>query len=191
MLDLKDERLADTVGLFVQLDRADKGIACLDQNAPPDRRAKLISRLGIQLHDAGHHQSAIEVFKRLLASSPNQPDAPEIQKAIVRSYEGVRRRDRVREEVQLLAERYRPGSAWWQANQAKPQVLRTGIEVSEEAMRNLATEDHQEAQTTKRLATFRLARDGYRDSVEAFSSSSEPQWNYDYAFNLLVHYTEL
>src|SRR5260370_37286838 len=141
MLDLKDERLADTVGLFVQLDRADKGIAYLEQNAPPDRRAKLITRLGIQLHDAGHHQSAIEVFKRLLASSPSQPDAPEIQKAIVRSYEGVRRRDRVREEVQLLAERYRPGSAWWQANQANQQVLRDGFAVSGDRIANPTPED--------------------------------------------------
>ena len=191
ILDLKNEALADTVGLFVQLDRADQGIAYLEQNAPPDRRAKLITRLGIQLHDAGHHQSAIEVFKRLLASSPNQPDAPEIQKAIVRSYEGVRRRDRVREEVQLLAERYRPGSAWWQANQAKPQVLRTGFEVSEEAMRNLATEYHQEAQKTKSLATFRLARDVYSDYVEAFGSSTDPKWISDYVFNLRFYYAEL
>jgi tetratricopeptide (TPR) repeat protein len=191
ILDLKNEALADTVGLFVQLDRADQAIAYLDQNAPPERRTKLITRLGIQLHDAGHHQSAIEVFKRLLASSPNQPDAPEIQKAIVRGYEGLRRRDQVREEVQLLAERYRPGSAWWQANQAKPQVLKTGFEVSEEAMRNLATEYHQEAQKTKSLATFRLARDVYRDYVEAFGSSSDPKWISDYAFNLRFYYAEL
>ncbi len=191
ILDLKNEALGDTVGLFVQLGRADQAIAYLEQNAPPDRRTKLITRLGIQLRDAGHHQSAIEVFKRLLASSPNQPDAPEIQQAIVRSYEGLRRRDRVLEEVQLLAERYRPGGAWWQANQAKPQVLRTGFEVSEEAMRNLATEYHQEAQKTKSLATFRLTRDVYRDYVEAFGSSPDPKWISDYAFNLRFYYAEL
>lgn len=191
ILDLKNEALADMVGLFVQLDRADQAIAYFEQNAPPDRRAKLIIRLGTQLHDAGQHQRAIEVFKRVLASAPDQPDAPEIQQAIIKSYEGLRRRDRVREEVQFLAERYRPGSAWWQANQAKPQVLRTGFEVSEEALRSLATEYHQEAQKTKSLATFRLARDVYRHYVEAFGSSSDPKWISDSAFNMRFYYAEL
>jgi len=191
ILDLKNEALADAVNLFVQLDQADQGLAYFEKNAPPERRVKLILRMGQQLHEAGRHQKAIEVFKRLLAASPDDPEAPEIQQSIVKSYEGLRQRDQVREEVRLLGERYQPGGAWWRANQSKPQVVRAGFDASEEALRTLATEYHQEAQKTKSLATFRLARDVYREYAKAFGSSPDPQWVSDYAFNMRFYYAEL
>jgi len=191
ILDIKNEALADAVNLFVQLGQADQGLAYFESHAPPERRVKLIARLGQQLYDAGHHHSAIEVYKRVLAASPDDPQAPEIQNAIVKSYEGLRQRDRVRQEVQLLAERYRPGSAWWRANQSKPPVLRAAFDASEETLRTLATEYHQEAQKTRSLATFRLARDVYRDYGKAFGSGPDPQWISDYAFNMRFYYAEL
>ena len=72
-----------------------------------------------------------------------------------------------------MAELYRPGSAWWKANESKKEVLRNGFNVAEEAMRTVVTEYHQEAQKTKQAVTYRLAGDIYKQYVDGFASGTK------------------
>ncbi len=191
MTDLKNEALNDMVVMFVQLNRSDDGIAYFKQHAGKKRQTTLIAKMSYQLVDAGHFENAIKSFRYLIEQNPMAEAAPDYQQAIIRSYEGRRQRDQVKLEVKRLAELYRPGSAWWNANASKQEVLRNGFNVAEEAMRTVVTDYHQEAQKTKQVETYRLARDIYKQYVDAFASSQDENFVSDFAFNLRFYYAEI
>lgn len=189
--DLKNEALQDSVRMFVQLNRADDAIAYYQAKAGKKKQTSLIGKLAYSLAEAGHHDNAIKSFRYLLNDNPNSESAPEFQQAVIRSYEGLRQRDNVKAEVKKLAELYRPGSSWWEANKSKKDVLRAGFNVAEEAMRTTVTDYHNEAQKTKQVATYRLARDIYKQYVDGFASAEDEQFVSDHAFNLKFYYAEI
>lgn len=191
MTDLKNEALNDMVLMFVQLNRPDDAMAYFKAHAGKKKVTTLATRLAYQMADAGHHDSAIKTFRTLLAENPNTEAAPDFQQAIIKSFEGLRKREEVKAEVRKLAELYRPGSSWWAANSSRKEVLRNGFNVAEEAMRTVVTDYHQEAQKTKSVETYRLARDIYKQYVDAFASGSDENFISDYAFNLRFFYAEI
>ena len=93
--------------------------------------------------------------------------------------------------MKKMVDLYRPGGTWWQANTGNKSVLRNAFNVTEEAMRVMVTEYHQEAQKTREVATYQLARDIYKEYVDAFASSSDPDFVSDSAFNLRFFYAEI
>ena len=191
MADLKNEALNDLIVVYVHLNRGQEAVAYFEQHASPERQGKLIGKLAYALADVGHHDSAIKIFRYLLEKDPMRPEAPEFQQAVVRSFDKLFQRGQVKTEIRRLAELYSPGSDWWRANEREQGVLRNAFEVSEEAMRTLVTDYHQEAQKTKQVETYRLARDIYKQYVDAFASSSDPRFVSDYAFNLRFYYAEI
>jgi cellulose synthase operon protein C len=189
--DLKNEAMQDSIRMFVELNRADDAIAYFKAHAGKKKATTLTSRLADGLANAGHHENAIKSYRYLLTDNPVSESAPDFQQSIIKSYEGLRQRDNVKAEVKKLAELYRPGSSWWKANESKKDVLRNGFNVAEEAMRSTVTEYHQEAQKTKQVDTYRLARDIYKQYVEAFASNDDEQFVSDQAFNLKFYYAEI
>lgn len=189
--DLKNEALNDSVLMFVQLNRADDAIAYYKAHAGKKKQITLTTRLAFQLADAGHHDNAIKTFRLMLNDNPVAESAPDFQQAIIKSFEGLRQRDNVKAETKKMAELYRPGSSWWKANDSKKEVLRNGFSVAEEAMRTTVTEYHQEAQKTKQVETYRLARDIYKQYIDAFATSADENFISDQAFNLKFFYAEI
>lgn len=189
--DQKNEALQDSVLMFVQLNRADDAMAYYKVHAGKKKAISLTTKLGFQLADAGHHDNAIKTFRYLLAENPMGEGAPDFTQAIIKSYEGLRQRDNVKAETKKMAELYRPGSQWWKANEAKKDVLRNGFNVAEEATRQIVTEYHQEAQKTKQVETYKLARDIYKQYIDAFASSADENFVSDYAFNMKFFYAEI
>lgn len=191
MVDLRNEALKDLVVVYTRLDQADAGRAYFEAHAPPEKQAHLIARLADGVAEAGHYDEAIKTYRTLIARAPMGPSAPDYQQAIVHAFEGLRQRGEVKKEIQRLAQLYKPGSAWWRANAKNEEVLRSAFDVSEEAMRQVVTEYHQEAQKTQQVETYKLARDIYREYLDAFASSSDPRWISDQAFNLRFYYAEI
>ncbi|KFE69937.1 tetratricopeptide repeat protein [Hyalangium minutum] len=189
--DLKTEALNDLTVFYVQLDLPKDAIAYFKAKAPEKRQARLIAKTAVGLADAGHFDSGIYMFRWLIDDKPMGPSAPEFQQAIVRSYEGLRQRTQVRAEMKKMVDLYRPGGTWWEANTGNKSVLRNAFNVTEEAMRVMVTEYHQEAQKTREVATYQLARDIYKEYVDAFASSSDPDFVSDSAFNLRFFYAEI
>jgi TolA-binding protein len=189
--DLKTEALNDVIVFYVKLDKAADGIAYFKKKAPEKRRTRLISKLAAGLVEAGLYDSAIETYRTLIQDEPMGPGAPEYQQAIVRSYEGLRQRQQVRSEMKRMVELYRPGAQWWEANAGNSPVLRNAFSVTEEAMRVMVTDYHQEAQKTRQVETYRLARDIYKQYVDAFASSDDPEFVADAAFNMRFFYAEI
>ncbi len=191
MTDLKTEALNDSVTMFVQLNRADDAIAYFKAKAGKKMQLKLITRMGYALYDAGHHENSIKTFRLLLSDNPVAEAAPDFTQQIIKGYEGLRQRDNVKAETKKMAELYRPGSAWWKANESKKEVLRNGFNVAEEGMRTVVTEYHQEAQKTKQAVTYRLAGDIYKQYVDAFATGDDEAFISDYAFNMKFYYAEI
>jgi len=189
--DLKTEALNDLTVFYVQLDQPKEAIAYFKAKAPKKRQSRLMSKTAVGLADAGHFDSAIFMFRSLIDDEPMGPNAPEFQQAIVRSYEGLRQRTQVRAEMKRMVDLYSPGKSWWQNNNGNTSVLRNAFNVTEEAMRVMVTEYHQEAQKTRQVETYRLARDIYKQYVDAFASSADPDFVSDSAFNLRFFYAEI
>ncbi|MBN1210199.1 MAG: tetratricopeptide repeat protein [Myxococcaceae bacterium] len=189
--DLKTEALNDLTIFYVQLDQPKEAVAYFKLKAPVKRQQRLIAKTAVGLADAGHFDSAIHLFRALIEDAPMGPSAPEFQQAIVRAYEGLRQRKQVRAEMARMVELYRPGGTWWQANAGDTPVLRNAFNVTEEAMRVMVTEYHQEAQKTRQVETYRLARDIYKQYVDAFAASEDPSFVSDSAFNLRFFYAEI
>ncbi len=186
---LKIEALRDLIRCYTALDSttqgiADEAITYYKKNTGKDNARSHIARLGASLKDAGRHESSIRVYRSLINDEPFDPRCPEYQTSIVGSYEGLRQRDRVGQEVRRLVELYRPGSDWAKANAANKAALAIAYEITEEHMRNLVVEYHQEAQRTKEVATYRLARDIYKEYLDAFADS-------EFAYSLRYYYAEI
>jgi cellulose synthase operon protein C len=189
--DLKSEALQDMVRVFAQLNQSAEAVAYFRERTALPKRAALMARLGFQLIDAGHFENAIVALRAALSESPTAAPAPEYQQAIVRAYEGLRKRDEVKQAVAQMAEYYRPDSAWWKANAENKTVLRNGFQVAEEVMRKTVTDYHQEAIQTKQRSVYLLAKDIYRQYVDGFASNKDEAFVSDQAFNLKFYYAEI
>ena len=181
---LKSEALNDIILPFVQLGATDDAIAYFEQNASKRKAHHLTQKLADNLEQAGKHDGAIKVYRDLIAKDPNDIDAPQYQQSIVNAYEQLRQRDHVRTEMKALVDNYGPKSKWAELNKNNKSAMAAAYEATEGAMRKMVTEYHQEAQRTKDVATYRLARDIYKEYVENFGDS-------EYAFNLRFYYAEI
>ncbi|AKQ66664.1 TPR domain protein, putative component of TonB system [Myxococcus hansupus] len=189
--DLRTEALNDLTVFYVQLDQPKQAIAYFKEKAPEQRVGRLLAKTAAGLVDAGHFDSAILTYRTLVDDAPMGANAPEYQQAIVRAHEGLRQRQTVRKEMKRMVDLYSPGGEWWKANEDKTTVLRNAFNVTEEAMRVMVTEYHQEAQKTRQVETYRLARDIYKQYVDAFASNANPDFVADSAFNLRFFYAEI
>lgn len=190
-VNLRTEAMNDSVRFFVQLNVPDEAQAYYRERADDTRRPRLLQAFAAGLAEAGYDPSAIAVYRSLLREAPMSPAAPMAQQGIVRSLERLRQRDAVREELLRLARNYGPSSPWWEANAGDDAVLKQAFQVTEEALRTMVTEYHREAQKTKEVDTYRIARDIYATYVEQFASSDDPEQVSDHAFNLRFYYAEI
>lgn len=169
--DQRREALGDLVLGFARLDAIDEAMRYFEAEASESEARHLIARLAGLLLDAGHPKSARRAYGWLIATAPDDPRGPEYQRAIVDAFESERERGRVQEELRRLALDYGPRSDWAKANAGDAAALARAYEITEAAMRALVTDYHQEAQRTKSVETYRLARDIYRDYLDHFGGS--------------------
>ena len=181
---LKWEALRDMVLTWSQLGEVQKANTYYKSVTSRERSRDYVSRLAAKYFGDKRSDLAIDTYALLIDEDPNDPRAPEYQSNIVRSYEDLRERDKVVEQMQVLVANYKPGSAWAVANQSNKAAIASAYELTEGAMRELVTDYHQEAQKTKEVKTYRLAAGIYKDYLDSFHDS-------DYAYNLRFYYAEI
>lgn len=181
---LKWEALRDMVLSWQKLEAVAEAHDYYNRVTSRDRARGYFARLASSYFGAGDHNHAISAFNMLIDEDPNDARNPEYQSNIVRSYEGMRMRDKVLDQMKVLVANYKPGSAWAVANKSNEGALRNAYELTEGAMRELVTDYHQEAQKTKEVKTYRLAASIYKDYLDSFDDS-------DHAYNLRFYYAEI
>jgi tetratricopeptide (TPR) repeat protein len=183
-IQLKNEALNDVVTPFVQVEATDEAISYFEAQTTKKKAHTLTKKLADNMEGAGKHEAAIKVYRTLIAKDPNDTDAPVYQQSIVSAYEQLRRRDLVAKEMHVLVDTYGPKSQWAQINKDNKSAMSAAYEATEGAMRKMVTEYHQEAQRTKDVATYKLARDIYKQYVDNFGDS-------EYSYNLRFYYAEI
>ena len=109
--------------------------------------------------------------------------APALQARIVSAYSKLNKKELVRQEVERLVDLYRPNTPWYKAQERKKDTLALeyAYDLTESHLRDLVTEYHRDAQKRKNIETYELARDIYRNYLEAFrDSESAYQMNFFY-----------
>ncbi|WP_373048450.1 tol-pal system YbgF family protein [Vulgatibacter sp.] len=181
---LKWEALRDMVLTWSQLGEVQKANIYYKSVTSREKARDYMSRLAGKYFGDKRSDLAIDTYALLIDEEPNDPRAPEYQSNIVRSYEDMRERDKVVEQMKVLVGNYKPGSAWAVANANNKAAIASAYDLTEGAMRELVTDYHQEAQKTKEVKTYRLAAGIYKDYLDSFADS-------DYAYNLRYYYAEI
>ncbi len=183
-IQLKNEALGDMILSWSQLNAVDQARDYYAQHASRKKTHHLMARLGNVYFDAGKWDPAIRTYRMIISEDPTDPEDPAYQANIVKAYEGQRMRDQVRVELKKLVQVYGPKSDWAQANSRNKSALASAYDLTEGSMRELVTDYHQEAQKTKSVATYRLARDIYKEYLDNFPESEN-------ASNLRFYYAEI
>jgi tetratricopeptide (TPR) repeat protein len=181
---LKNEAMNDMILSFVALNQVDEAQKYYLQHASRKKAHRLMAKLGNTYFDAGKWDPSVRTYKIIIEDDPNDAENPSYQANIVKAYEGQRLRQNVREELKRLVDVYKPGTAWAQANSLNKVALANAYDLSESSMRELVTDYHAEAQKTKEVRTYRLARDIYKEYLENFPESEN-------AYSLRFYYAEI
>ncbi len=183
-IQLKNEALNDMILTWSRLNAVDQAHDYYAQHCSARKTHHLMARLANVYFDAGNWDPAIKSYRMIIQEDPNDPNDPAYQANIVKAYDGQRMRDKVRVELKTLVDVYKPGSDWAQANSRNKAALASAYDLTEGSMRELVTDYHSEAQKTKSVATYRLARDIYKEYLDNFPNS-------DQAYNLRFYYAEI
>lgn len=183
-IQLRNEAFNDMVLVWQKLEMVEEAHEYYQRKVNRSEARRLFARLAHKYFSDGDHALAIRSYRLLIDGDANDPLNPGYQKNIVESYEGLRERDKVLAEMRVLVDNYKPGSAWAIANKDNENALRSAYDITEEAMRNLVTDYHREAQRTKEVQTYRLAAQIYKDYLDSFSDS-------EHAYNLRFYYAEI
>ena len=182
-IQLKNEALKDIVLAYAQIDAIDSATAYFKEKAG-DRALDYVNKLAATYFDSGKFDQAIRVYKQLETEAPNHVRAPAWQQKILLAYDKLNKRDKVVLEMKRLVADYGPNSAWAKANAEQKGALAEAADLAESALRELVQDYHQEAIKTKSVATYKLARDIYRQYLETFPES-------DSAYSMRFYYAEI
>ncbi len=182
-IQLKSEALKDIVLAYAQIDAIDTASAYLHEKGG-DKALDYINKLAATYFETGKFDQAIRVYQNLEAEAPVHLRAPAWQQKILLAYDKLNTRDRVLQEMKRLVADYGPNSAWAKANAEARGAVAEANDLAESALRELVQDYHQEATRTRSVATYKLARDFYRQYLETFPASET-------AYPMRFYYSEI
>jgi TolA-binding protein len=182
-IQLRSEALKDIVLAFAQIDAIDSATAYLREKGG-DRQLDYVNKLAATYFDSGKFDQAIRVYRMLENEAPSHVRAPAWQQKILLAYDKLNKRTNIIAEMKRLVADYGPNSAWAKANAGQKGALAEANELAESALRELVQDYHQEAIKTKSVATYKLARDIYKQYLMTFPDSET-------AYSMRFYYAEI
>jgi TolA-binding protein len=182
-IQLKAEALKDIVLAYAQIDAIDSASVYLKEKGG-DKSLDYINKLAATYFETGKFDQAIRVYKNLEAEAPTHVRAPAWQQKILLAYDKLNKRDKVVQEMKRLVADYGPNSPWARANAEQKGAIAEANDLAESALRELVQDYHQEAIKTKSVATYRLARDIYRQYLETFPEAET-------SYSMRFYYSEI
>ena len=170
-IQLVDEALSDMVRTYSHLDAVDDAFEYYEAQVGKEKSYKYLQKLAALYNTEGKDELEIQTYRELNGRFPYAPDAPSNQSAIMNAFARMEKRDKVRKEVRRLVDLYSPNGTWATKNAGNQTVLTEAFEQVEEQLAGLVTEQHKEAQDTKLSATYKLARDIYKEYLDKFTKT--------------------
>src|SRR5262249_14688955 len=155
---------------YARIDVVDPAVIYLSEKGG-EHAIEAIDRLAATYFEDGKFEQSIRVYRLLQQRAPGHLRAPAWPQKILLSYHKLHHRDQVLAEMKRLVADYGPKSAWAAANAEQKGAVGEAGEMAESALRELVQDYHQEAIKTKSAATYRLARDIYRQYLDTFPHS--------------------
>jgi tetratricopeptide (TPR) repeat protein len=188
---LRQEALKDMLLAFSQMDAIDEAKEYYAKKVERDELGTLLSRLAALYEDQGKYDLAVKTYKLVNGEWPYAARAPQNQAAIIQAFAAMQKREKVREEAKRLVTLYKPGGQWAQQNATNKLALSEAYDLTERSLRELTLEFHAEAQKVGKDGdkasaekSYALARDLYREYLEAFSESEN-------AYKMRFNYAEI
>ena len=169
-IQLKTEALKDIVLSYARIDSVEPAEAYLKEKGG-EHSTDYVNRLASTYFETGKLELAIRVYKRLIVQNPSNVRAPAWQEKVLVANDKLGRRDQVVLELKRLVSDFGPKSKWAAANAGQKGALAEANELAESALRELVRDYHQEAIKTRNVATYKLARDIYREYLDTFPGS--------------------
>ncbi|HKU38482.1 MAG TPA: tetratricopeptide repeat protein, partial [Polyangiales bacterium] len=182
VLELQDEALEYLIQVFTEDERntAADLHRFLSGIGGEKYAGKVLRRLSRAFFDQGRFPRAIEAYRMLLESTPEDPNAPQFQRQIAAAYAALDDTKHTVLALTELAANYGPNSSWAQ-KQADPDAVKRAYEAAERAVRTQAMRYHERAQKEKGSPDFGPAAELYRVHVQYFADSP---YSYDVTFYL-------
>lgn len=168
---LMEEALADMVRTYSHLDAVDNAVAFYWDQVGKEVAYKYLRKLAEMYNAEGKYELEIAMYERLNHEYPYHPRAPSNHTATVNAYAQLGDSGAVRREVRRLIDLYSPNGLWARRNAGDQEVLSQAFEDVEQQLATLVTEKHREAQATKLVETYQLARDIYAEYLSKFENS--------------------
>jgi len=141
---------------------------------------RVLRRLSRAFFDQARYARAIEAYRMLLVSEPDDLNAPQYQRQIATAYAALEDADNTVAALDELAKNYGASSSWAK-KQVEPDAVTRAEQASERAVRLQAMRYHERAQKEHQTKDFEHAAALYRVHVDHFQSSPS---SYDVMFYL-------
>jgi TolA-binding protein len=188
LLELQDEALEYLIQVFTEDERntAADVHRFLTGIGGEQYAGKILRRLSRTYFDQARYPRAVEAYRMLLASEPDDPNAPQYLRQIASAYAALEDADNTLATLTELAKNYGANSAWAK-KQADPEVVTRSDQASERAVRLQAMRYHERAQKEHQTADFEHAAALYRVHVEAYPTAPTSYEVMFYLAEILFH----
>ena len=151
--------------------------------------ARMLKRIGdIYQNDYGNLNEASSAYDTILTVFPNDIEAPDIEKKLIRCYLAMGDKDKVNEEKLKAFERYNDKSAWVAAQaDSNAGRVKEATQLAEKSLREVIREDLIQASTTKQKQDYLETIDLCNKYVEYYPNTTETRRiNYNLAVILTL-----
>ncbi|HOX45852.1 MAG TPA: tetratricopeptide repeat protein [Myxococcota bacterium] len=122
----------------------------------------------------------VKAVREAIERYPLHADNPKLMAAMIDSYGRLHLQDEATAAQEEMVKRFGPGSAWWQANQDKPEVIGEADQLAQDALYRAAVFHHLQAQKLsaeeqpeEKRRQYAMAADGYRGFLERFPQARD------------------
>jgi TolA-binding protein len=147
---------------------------------------RVLRRLSRAFFDQARYARAVEAYRMLLVSEPDEANAPQYQRQIATAYAALEDADNTIAALDELAKNYGPTSSWAK-KQVEPDAVARAERASERAVRLQAMRYHERAQKEHQTKDFEHAAALYRIHVDHFHSSPSSYETMFYLAEILFH----
>ena len=172
-LGLKQEAIEYMAVAFTQVGVAEAADRYFSQPGRGQYRTVVVQRVAESLRDQGDFSRAVQAYKDLIQTSPNDTFALHAQREIIDIYQNrVLEADSAQAARLVLVERFAPGSAWANAN---PNQAADAQKAREDALRQSGQFLLNRAQTRRDRAASQQAATLYERYLSEFGQSDSAQ----------------
>jgi TolA-binding protein len=164
---LENEGLRDIVLFYSEIGDPKKAPSYF-QSLTGSEANTYLEKLAYFYADRGNREGARSLFNYLIGQNQVSPKAFDYKYQIVKAYSNANKTREFREELYAWVRDFGTGSAWYQANKGKGELMENSEKLREQTLRTWVLQQHQAAQNSRAPFSQNLAFEGYKLYIAEF-----------------------